>query len=100
MNPRTNDVLMRDSVFFWIAIATVLILLIPLIAMQFTNEVNWNMADFFVMGFLLLCTGSLFVLLARRSPRRRRVVIGITIAAVFLYVWAELAVGISTNAGA
>jgi len=99
MNPRTNDVLMRNSVFLWIAIATGLILLIPLIAMQFTNEVNWDATDFMVMGFLLLGTGSLFVLASRRSPRRRRVVMGITFVAAFLYIWAELAIGIFTNLG-
>ncbi len=30
---------------------------IPLIAMQFTNEVNWDLADFVVMVFLLLAPG-------------------------------------------
>ena len=99
MNPRTNDVLMRNSIFLWIVIATGLLLLIPVIAMQFTSEVNWNMTDFVVMGLLLLCTGSVFVLVSRRSPRRRRVVIGVAFAAALLFIWAELAVGVFTNLG-
>ncbi len=99
MNPRTNDVLMRNSVFLWIVIATGLLLLIPVIAMQFTSEVNWNMTDFVVMGLLLLGTGSVFVLVSRRSPRRRRVVIGVAFAAALLFIWAELAVGVFTNLG-
>lgn len=99
MKSETNDVIMRSSVFVWIALATGLILLIPLIAMQFTNEVNWDTTDFVVMGFLLPGSGSLFVLVARRSPRRRRLVIGLVIAAAFLYIWAELAVGIYANLG-
>lgn len=33
------------------------ILAIPLVAMQFTNEVQWDTRDFAVMGTLLLSTG-------------------------------------------
>jgi hypothetical protein len=99
MNSRTNDMLMRNSVFLWIAVVTGLLLLIPLLAMQFTSEVNWNIADFIVMGILLFSAASVFVLVSRRSPRRRRVVIGVTVAAAVLYIWAELAVGVFTNLG-
>jgi len=99
MSRDAGDLIVRNTVFLWIAIATGLILLIPLIAMQFTNEVNWEPADFLVMGCLLIGAGSLFVLVSRRLPGSRRVVIGVAIAAAFLYVWAELAVGILTNSG-
>jgi len=99
MDSRNNDVIMRNSVFLRIALGTGLILLIPLIAMQFTNEVSWDIKDFIVMGFLLLSTATMFVLVSRRAPRRRRVVIGFIFAAVFVYIWAELAVGIFTNLG-
>ena len=90
---------MRNRVFVWIALATGLILLIPLIAMQFTEAVNWSGRDFILMGLLLFSLGSLLVLVARRFPYRRRVVIGTMLAAVFLYLWAELAVGIFTDWG-
>jgi hypothetical protein len=41
------------------------LLLIPLVAMQFTNQVNWSVDDFIIMGFLL--TAAAFLLqLARR----------------------------------
>jgi len=33
------------------------LLLIPYIAMRFTNEVNWTALDFITMGFMLLMTG-------------------------------------------
>lgn len=99
MNSRDNNVIFRNSVFAWIAFATGSILLIPLIAMQFTSEVNWDRVDFIVMGILLFGISSLFVLVARRVPRRSRVVIGITFVAAFLYIWAELAVGVFTNLG-
>lgn len=90
---------MRDGVFAWIAFATGLLLLIPLIAMQFTNEVNWNAADFIVMALLVFGTGSLFVLVARRLPRKHWGAVGVAFAAALFYVWAELAVGIFTNLG-
>ena len=32
------------------------LLLIPLIAMQFTKEVNWTFSDFLMMGILLSST--------------------------------------------
>ena len=99
MDPRNNDVILRNSIFAWIALGTGLILLVPLIAMQFTNEVNWDAKDFIVMGFLLLITASLFVLVSRRVSRKRQAVIGLMFAATFFYVWAELAVGLFTNLG-
>ena len=34
-----------------------LILLLPLIAMQFTNEVNWSLFDFIIAGVLLFGMG-------------------------------------------
>lgn len=37
-----------------IVLVTATLLLIPLIAMQFTEEVNWNFAYFIVAGALLM----------------------------------------------
>ena len=88
-----------NSVFSWIALATALVLLIPLIAMQFTDEVSWNLVDFLVMGILSFTTASLFVIVSRKVPRWSRVWTGLGFAIVFLYIWAELAVGIFTNVG-
>ena len=88
----------RNKVFSWIAFGTGAVLLIPLVAMAFTDEVSWEVADFIIMGVLLFSMGSLFVLVSRRFPRRR-IIIGAMFVALFLYLWAELAVGVFTTLG-
>lgn len=79
-----------------IILATVLILLlIPLVAMQFTNEVDWNIFDFTIMGILLLGTGLLIELVLRKvKDGINRILISVIVLLVFFLVWAELAVGI------
>ncbi len=75
-------------------IATFLLLL-PLVAMQFTREVNWTGADFAVMGFMLLtacCTYEFAVWLS--SNIAYRAAFGIALVASFILVWLNLAVGI------
>lgn len=77
-------------------IVTVAILLsIPLIAMQFTNEVNWDLTDFIVAGVLLLGTGLLceFVMRKVTKTTHRIALCGIILLLLAL-IWIELAVGI------
>jgi hypothetical protein len=72
-----------------------LLLLIPLVAMQFTNEVNWSAFDFVVMGVLLLGTGLTCELVLRKvKSLKNRLIICAVILIAFFLVWAELAVGI------
>jgi hypothetical protein len=63
--------------------------------MQFTNEVNWDLSDFVVMGVLLLGTGLLCELVLRKVKKteHRVLICGALLIALFL-IWAELAVGI------
>lgn len=71
------------------------LLIIPLIAMQFSKEVNWSIFDFVVMGALLLSTGLLCELVLRKvKTTRNRIIICGAVVFIFLLVWAELAVGI------
>jgi hypothetical protein len=51
------------------------------------------------MGILLFAAGSVFVLAARAVHPKRWWAVGVLLGVVFLYVWAELAVGIFTNLG-
>ncbi|MBA4146235.1 MAG: hypothetical protein DI538_01305 [Azospira oryzae] len=78
-----------------IVLAVVVLLFIPLVAMQFTHEVNWSIFDFAVAGVLLLGTGLLCELVLRKvSIRKNQILLCMIILAVLLLVWAELAVGI------
>lgn len=71
------------------------VLLIPAIAMAVTDEVNWGPGDFLIMALLLaaLCVAVDAAFAFARS--RLALAVGIVISlAVFLAIWAELAVGI------
>lgn len=78
-----------------IVAGVVLILLVPLTAMQFTNEVDWSPFDFLVMGILLLSTGLLceFVMRKVRNKDYQIGLLAVILVGLFL-IWAELAVGI------
>jgi hypothetical protein len=71
------------------------LLLIPFIAMQLSDEVQWGIFDFMVMGFLLLSVGLFceFVLRKVKTIQTRIIICGAVLLA-FLLVWAELAVGV------
>ena len=74
--------------------ATVL-LLIPLIAMQFTDEVNWTVLDFVVGAALLFGAAFMLDLLLRKIKQTRyRVAAAIALLIILVLIWAELAVGI------
>ena len=91
-----NNFTLITNVFYRVAIVTFIILCVPFIAMQFTHEVNWDKNDFIIMGALLFSMGSLFVLISRKMPRKR-LLIGSIFIAIFLCIWAELAVGLVTG---
>ena len=78
-----------------LAIATGIILLLPFIAMQFTDEVVWDLADFVAAGVLLFGTGLAYELMARKGGTvAYRAAAGVALATVFLLVWVNGAVGI------
>lgn len=72
-----------------------IILIIPIIAMQFSNEVNWTISDFIVAGTLLFGTGLLLELVLRKVKiMSNRIILFSIIIALLLLTWIELAVGI------
>jgi peptidoglycan/LPS O-acetylase OafA/YrhL len=78
-----------------ILLVIAILLLIPLIAMQFTNEVDWNLFDFIVAGVLLLGTGLVCELILRKVKKLEyRIAICSVVIVLLLLIWAELAVGV------
>ena len=72
-----------------------LLLIIPLIAMQLTDEVEWSLFDFIIMGTLLLITGLMGEIIFKKVKKyKHRVILYVVVAITFLLIWAELAVGI------
>ncbi|MGX5732321.1 hypothetical protein ACWKWK_17550 [Pseudoxanthomonas beigongshangi] len=71
------------------------LLLLPLIAMQFTGEVDWTPFDFAVFGTLLAlaCGACEVAVRISRGNRLYRAAAFLAIATGFLLVWVNLAVG-------
>lgn len=93
MNVPTQRRLLPWRAALWGAAA--LLLLLPWVAMQFTGEVRWDFGDFVIFGAMLVVACGAFEIVARlTADRRNRGLAGAAIVAVFLLVWAELAVGI------
>ena len=85
---------MKAYSIFRIIVGTALILLVPLVAMLFTDEVRWNWFDFAVIGCLLIGAGLLYELITTKLGSKYRAVMVVVFIAAILLVWAELAVGI------
>ena len=63
--------------------------------MAFTDEFNWSLFDFIIMGTLLLALsiGIQFIRNRVKPPKIRILLFGLLIL-LFLFIWIELAVGI------
>jgi len=75
-------------------LSPLLLLLIPLFGNCYSNQVNWSLFDFILMGFLLVLTGlSIHFILEKVRNKTFRIVPIIFVLIIFLMIWAELAVG-------
>ena len=72
-----------------------LILLLPLFAMQVTDGVDWDVADFATFGAMLVGAGGTYELAAKMTGNNAyRAAVGVALAAAFILVWLSLGVGI------
>jgi hypothetical protein len=92
MNTHANSL---GKLFLFVAIITAMLLVIPLVAMQFSTAVSWTVRDFVAAAALLFSAGSSMVIVFRRVSSRfyRRLFIAL-IALALAVIWVELAVGI------
>ena len=71
------------------------ILLIPLVAMQFSSEVDWSVFDFVVGGILLFFFGSVLTFIFHKTKNTKyKIYVVAAMVLFFLLIWAEIAVGI------
>lgn len=109
MSTYSTDIILHNKVFALIALGTMFILTVPLALMMFRiplldpgsgyEVINWSPGDFLAMAILIFGTGSVFVVIARKVNRKNRIAVAIACILGFLWLWAELAVGIFTNWG-
>jgi hypothetical protein len=71
------------------------VLLLPLLAMQFTDDVNWGLFDFAAAGALMFGAALAYELVARKGGTLAyRAATGIAVMTALVLVWINLAVGI------
>ena len=82
----------RTALLFTIPLV---LLAIPLVAMQFTNEIQWKLSDFVLMGILLFGTAFLCEMVLRKvKTTKNRLIICAGILLGLVLLWMEMAVGI------
>ena len=72
-----------------------LLLLIPMIAMQLTDEVNLSFFDFIIMGVMLsiICL-TIGIIIKKIKYYKYRNIFITMIVIIFFLIWAELGVGL------
>ena len=71
------------------------ILLAPLIAMQFSTEVQWTAGDFIIAAILLSSFALLIEFLIRKKQQgKRRTVLILLAILTLILLWGEMAVGL------
>lgn len=88
-------IIMRNKNIVRIALVTLAILMIPLVAMQFNKDMVWTLSDFIFAGAVIFVTGLLYELVARQSKNiTYRAAFALALGTGFLLLWINAAVGI------
>lgn len=85
----------KDRLLLAALLVPALLLLVPLVAMRFTAEVNWTGSDFVVAYVVLASAGlALRFLLRRRRDPVGRLAAAAAVGSTLFMVWVNLAVGL------
>lgn len=86
---------MKTNSFLKLFLLVGVLLLIPLIGMQVSDEINWSEFDFLVATVLLLVFGSAVLLVVNKiKTKKKRTLFVVGILFLLFLIWAELAVGV------
>lgn len=91
---------MKLRSFLPVLLVPLLLLLIPLVAMRFTTEVNWTALDFIAAWVMLTGAGVAYKLATLRAVNLAyRAAAGLAVFTGLLIVWGNLAVGFIGDEG-
>lgn len=86
--------IVRKRLIVW-GIFIILVLMIPFIAMRFSDEIKWDLFDFVIMGAILFGIAVSYEIIARKSKKTvYRIAFGTGLVGAFLLFWVNGAVGI------
>lgn len=99
MKTKSSDIIRQNKDIASVFVVTAAILMVPLVAMRFSDEWDWGPFDFAIIGTLLAGTGLLVVLALRKIKNiNYRVAAIAALLAALLLTWIHLAVGIVDTA--
>lgn len=71
------------------------LLLIPLIGMMLTDEIDWDIFDFLIKGTLLLVLGIVIHIIKNKiTPFKKQKILIALLLMILILIWVELAVGV------
>lgn len=78
-----------------LVIITILMVMLPLVLMQFTNGVNWKLGDFILAGLIIFGTGLVCLFINSKIHKKiLKILICGVIILISILIWAEIAVGV------
>lgn len=81
-------------------LGTLGLLLIPIIAMQFNEEMVWTFFDFVIVGILLFTSGFVYGVVTRKAGSvAYKAAVALSVGIALILTWVNLAVGIIGNEG-
>lgn len=86
---------MKRGTILWITLVPAAVLLIPAVAMQFSDEVAWGWGDFVFAWCLMAATGFAYAAVTRPAGNRTyRSAAALALVSAFALIWGNLAVGL------